>query len=176
MLIESRLRSRNLIAAAPRVAEPLERRTLLAATLDSGFAESTYVTGFDTPTAEAFAPDGRLFVLEKAGRVRVVNTSGQLQSTPVVTLSNVDTTQDRGLVGLTFDPNFAQNNYLYLWYTLTDSGGTRNRLSRFTVNGNTADANSERVIIESPMTTNIHTGGAMGFGADGYLYLGIGEG
>src|SRR3954447_7978180 len=119
--------------AAARMVESLECRTLLAATLDNGFAESTYVTGFDTPTAEAFAPDGRLFVLEKAGRVRVVSAAGQLQSTPLLTLSSVDITQDRGLVGLTFDPNFAQDNYLYLWYTPTDANGTRNRLSRFTV-------------------------------------------
>ena len=137
--------------AAKRMIEPLECRKLLAATLDAGFAESTYVTGFDTPTAEAFAPDGRLFVLEKAGRVRIVNTSGQLLPTPLVTLSNVDTTQDRGLVGLAFDPNFAQDNFLYLWYTRTDSSGTRNRLSRFTLSGNAADPSTERVIIESPI-------------------------
>jgi glucose/arabinose dehydrogenase len=156
--------------------ESLEGRTFFAATLDAGFAESTHVSGFDTPTAQAFAPDGRLFVLEKAGSVRIVSAGGQLQPTPLVTLSSVDTTQDRGLVGLTFDANFAQNNYLYLWYTRTDGSGTRNRLSRFTVSGNASDPATERVIIESPMTTNIHTGGAMGFGADGYLYLGVGEG
>src|SRR5215207_2974650 len=161
--------------AAARMIEALEPRALMAAQLDAGFAEAVYVGGFDTPTAQQFAPDGRLFVLEKAGRVRIVSAAGQLQNTPFVTIG-VDTEQDRGLVGIAFDPNFAQNNYLYLYYTKTDASGTRNRLSRFTANGNTAVNNSELVIIESPMTTNIHTGGAMGFGADGYLYLGIGEG
>src|SRR3954452_16044034 len=101
-----------------RMMESLEGRTLMAATLPAGFAETVYVAGFDTPTAQAFAPDGRLFVLEKAGKVRVVTAQGALNSTPFVSLA-VDTAQDRGLVSLAFDPNFQSNGYLYLWYTKT---------------------------------------------------------
>src|SRR3954468_18383155 len=109
--------SRNRVARRPhrssstsrrgthRMMEALEGRTLMAATLPAGFAESVYVAGFDTPTAQAFAPDGRLFVLEKAGDVRVVTAQGALVSTPFVHV-NVDTAQDRGLVSLAFDPNF----------------------------------------------------------------------
>src|SRR3954462_8055595 len=82
--------------SAHRMMESLEGRTLMAATLPAGFAESVYVAGFDTPTAQAFAPDGRLFVLEKSGKVRVVTAAGALNSTPFVSLT-VDTTQDRGL-------------------------------------------------------------------------------
>ena len=165
-------------ARAHQFVEPLEGRRLMAATLESGFEESVYVAGFDTPTAQAFAPDGRLFVLEKAGRVRVVTAGGALLSTPFLTVSP-DTAQDRGLVGLTFDPDFDQNGYLYVYYTKTDSAGTRNRLSRFSTDSNNPNAaapGSELILLESPMTTNIHTGGALAFGADGMLYLGVGEG
>lgn len=173
--------SRNTITRrAPRATsiESLEGRMLLAADLPAGFSESVYVAGFDTPTAQAFAPDGRLFVLEKAGKVRVVTAGGALNSTPFVSL-NVDTAQDRGLVALAFDPNFQSNGFLYLWYSKTDSAGTRTRLSRFTAsssNANIAQPGSELVLLEVPHATNIHTGGAMGFGADGMLYLGVGDG
>src|SRR5688572_15709209 len=128
---------RRSLSRAFRPSETLEGRTLMASQLPAGFAESVYVAGFDTPTAQAFAPDGRLFVLEKAGKVRVVTSGGALVSTPFVSLS-VDTAQDRGLVSLAFDPNFQANGYLYLWYTKTDGAGTRNRLSRFTASGNIA--------------------------------------
>ena len=63
----------------PRLVERLEPRTLLAAALPAGFTESVWASGFNTPTAQAFAPDGRLFVLEKAGNVRVVTADGTLR-------------------------------------------------------------------------------------------------
>jgi glucose/arabinose dehydrogenase len=157
--------------------ESLECRALLSA-LPPGFQETVFAQGFDTPTAQAFAPDGRLFVTEKAGNVRVVKPDGTLLPTPFLSLSP-ETTQDRGLVGLALDPKFNSNGYVYLWWTKSDAGGTRNRLSRFTrsaANPNVADPDSELVLIESPHTTNVHTGGAMGFGADGMFYLGVGDG
>ena len=158
-------------------AEPLEGRVLLS-TLPPGFQETVWTQGFNTPTAQAFAPDGRLFVTEKGGNVRVVTPAGTLLSAPFVSVAP-DTTQDRGLVGLAFDPGFQSNRYLYLWWTKSDATGTRNRLSRFTASAtspNLAAAGSEVVLLESPMATTIHTGGAMGFGADGMLYLAVGDG
>src|SRR5688572_31678545 len=114
MLMFRRFRS-DKSARRPRhqSVETLESRDLMAATLPAGFQETTYVSGFDTPTAQAFAPDGRLFVLEKAGKVRVVSSAGTLRSTPFVTVQPA-TDQDRGLVALTFDPNFAANGRLYV--------------------------------------------------------------
>lgn len=161
-----------------RPIETLESRQLMAATLPAGFQETTFATGLDTPTAQAFAPDGRLFVLEKWGNVRVITRQGQLLPTPFLTVAP-DTQQDRGLVGLAFDPNFNLNHYIYVYYTKTDTAGTRNRLSRFTASTSSPDLvqpNTETPIIEIPHTTNIHTGGAMGFGKDGMLYLGVGDG
>ena len=164
-----------------RWCEGLEPRWLLASTLPAGFDERVYSHGFDTPTAQAFAPDGRLFVLEKAGRVRVVGNDGRALAAPFVTVG-VDAEQDRGLVGVAFDPDFATNGHLYLYYTTpaaSGGGAVVNRLSRFTASAtdaNVAAPGSERPIIEVPMTETIHTGGAMAFGADGMLYLGTGDG
>ena len=86
-----------------------------AATLPSGFAETQVATGLAAPTAMAFAPDGRLFVTEQGGRLRVIK-NGTLLATPFLTVS-VNSSGERGLLGVTFDPNFAFNQYVYVYYT-----------------------------------------------------------
>jgi len=148
---------------------------MLAATLPAGFTETQYVGGLNNPTAMEFAPDGRLFILEKGGTVRVVTASGNLLPTPFVSLA-VQNEGDRGLVGIAFDPNFAQNGHVYLYYTRTNGS---NRLSRFTASSTNPDVvgtDTMRVLIDGlPMDTTIHTGGVLEFGADGMLYLGVGD-
>jgi len=81
-----------------------------------GFDEETVAEGIDKPTAFAYAPDGRLFIAEKAGRVRIVGAAGELLATPFATVS-VNTNNDRGLIGLAVDPDFLVNHYIYLAYT-----------------------------------------------------------
>ncbi|CAK9086093.1 HHIP-like protein 1 [Durusdinium trenchii] len=156
--------------------EALESRELLAV-LPAGFQETRVAEGLSTPTDMEFSPDGRLFVLEKGGRVRIVE-SGVLLAEPFLTISP-NTEGERGLLGLAFDPEFENNGYVYIYYTR--SGITpANRLSRFTVSNfddNVADPTSELVLLDDiPVAANIHNGGAMAFGHDGMLYLGIGDG
>ena len=89
-----------------------------AATLPTGFEERTVVSGLTAPTAVAWAPDGRMFVAEKGGKVRVVTAAGALVSKPLIDISDhVNTNGDRGLLGLAVDSSFASNRYLYLLYT-----------------------------------------------------------
>ena len=146
-----------------------------AATLPSGFTESQ--VGSDLggpPTAMAFAPDGRLFVCLQTGQLRVIK-NGSLLSTPFVTLS-VNSSGERGLLGVAFDPDFASNHYVYVYYT-TSSSPIHNRVSRFTANGDVAADNSEVAILELndlSGATN-HNGGAIHFGPDGKLYVAVGE-
>src|SRR5205814_1345223 len=90
--------------------EALEDR-LTPTTLPAGFSETTLASGITAPTAMEFAPDGRLFVLEQTGNVRVISAAGALQATPFLSLT-VDTAGERGLLGIAFDPNFASNNFL----------------------------------------------------------------
>ena len=80
-----------------------------AATVPTGFTDSTVVTGLTNPTAMAFAPDGRIFVCEQGGRLRVIK-NGVLLPTPFVTLT-VDSAGERGLLGIAFDPNFVLINW-----------------------------------------------------------------
>lgn len=154
--------------------EPVGSVTLAATVLDSGFTDSTIVSGISNATAMAFAPDGRLFVCQQTGQLRVVK-NGTLLATPFLTVS-VDSAGERGLLGVTFDPNFAANHYVYVYYT-TPSGGTHNRISRFTANGDVAAVGSELQLVNLPglsAATN-HNGGALHFGNDGKLYVALGE-
>lgn len=145
-----------------------------AATLLSGFVDEQVTEGLENATAMAFAPDGRIFVTEQRGTVRVVK-NGALLATPFVTVS-VDDAGERGLLGLTFDPEFASNGFVYVYYTAT-TPAVHNRISRFTASGDVAVAGSERILLEldNLASATNHNGGALHFGADGKLYVAVGE-
>jgi glucose/arabinose dehydrogenase len=144
-----------------------------AATLPGGFTEALVASGLSSPTAMQFAPDGRLFVCEQGGRLRVIK-NGQLLSTPFLTVT-VSSVGERGLLGVAFDPNFAVNQFVYVYYTAT-SPTIHNRVSRFTANGDVAVAGSETILLElENLNATNHNGGALAFGADGKLYVAVGE-
>lgn len=144
-----------------------------AATLPAGFTESA-ISGLSGPTAMQIAPDGRIFVCEQGGALRVIK-NGALLTAPFVTLS-VDPSGERGLLGIAFDPNFATNNFLYLYYTVP-STPRRNRVSRFTANGDVVVPGSEAIIwqLDTLSGATNHNGGAIHFGPDGKLYIAVGE-
>ncbi|MCM5678642.1 PQQ-dependent sugar dehydrogenase [Schlegelella sp. S2-27] len=143
------------------------------ADLPQGFIRTTYAGGLSNATAFAQAPDGRFFVAQQGGQLRVVK-NGALLSTPFVQLA-VDSSGERGLIGVALHPDFASNGWVYVHYTTTQ-GGTRNRISRFVANGDVA-AGAETVLVNLPdlsSATN-HNGGAMHFGSDGKLYVAVGD-
>src|SRR5688572_3641359 len=106
------------------------------------FAQQLVVNGITYPTAMAFAPDGRIFVAEQAGKLRVIKNN-ILLPTPFVTLT-VSFTGERGLIGIALDPDFTTNKYIYLYYTVPGSPA-HNRISRFTANGDVAQSGSESI-------------------------------
>ncbi|HET9473682.1 MAG TPA: PQQ-dependent sugar dehydrogenase, partial [Steroidobacteraceae bacterium] len=148
-----------------------------AATLPNGFAETRVATGLASPTAMSIAPDGRIFVAQQGGALRVVK-NGALLSQPFVTVS-VNSSGERGLLGVAFDPNFATNNFVYVYYT-TSSSPIHNRVSRFTAsaaNPDVAAAGSEVQLLNLPALSSAtnHNGGAIHFGTDGRLYIAVGD-
>ncbi|MEX2182199.1 MAG: PQQ-dependent sugar dehydrogenase [Gemmatimonadaceae bacterium] len=143
--------------------------------LPEGFTRTTFVSGMgSTPTAMAFAPDGRLFVTEQFGALRVVK-AGVLLAEPFLTLP-VDGSGERGLLGIAFDPDFEITGWVYVYHTST-VGGAHNRISRFTADGDVAVAGSEVVLVALPELPDggRHNGGAMRFGVDGKLYVAVGD-
>jgi glucose/arabinose dehydrogenase len=145
-----------------------------AATLPTGFTETLVANGLSNPTAFAFAPDGRIFVAQQGGQLRVIK-NGTLLATPFLTVT-VSSVGERGLLGVAFDPDFATNQFVYVYYTAT-TPAIHNRVSRFTASGDTAVAGSETIILElnNLSTATNHNGGAMHFGPDGKLYIAVGE-
>jgi glucose/arabinose dehydrogenase len=164
------------ISATLNLAQTPKSRTVLASNLLQGFQDEKVVAGFTNPTAMQFAPDGRLFVSEKAGKLRIIK-NGALLTTPFLTV-NVNTNAERGLQGVAFDPNFATNRYVYIYYT--NEATLKNRLSRFRAditNPDIAEAGSETVLVDNIASdAAIHNGGAIHFGKDGKLYFSTGDG
>ncbi len=153
--------------------ERLEDR-LTPATLPAGFTETPLATGLTSPTAMELAPDGRIFIAEQGGTLRVV-TGSQLQAAPFLIL-NVSSQGERGLLGIAFDPNFASNRFFYVYYT-TATSPIHNRVSRFTAGDTAAVPGSEIPIVELDNLSSAtnHNGGAIHFGPDGKLYIAVGD-
>jgi len=145
-----------------------------ATTLLPEFSEILVAGNITEPTAMTFAPDGRLFVAQQDGDLRVIK-NGVLLTTPFLHV-NVDSSGERGLLGIAFDPDFATNKYIYIYYT-TASSPIHNRVSRFTANGDVVVAGSEVPIfnLDNLSGATNHNGGAIHFGADDKLYIGVGE-
>ena len=141
-------------------------------TLPANFSQVLVANGISNPTVMAFAPDGRIFVAQQTGQLRVIK-NGALLTTPFVSLP-VSSSGERGLLGIAFDPNFTTNQYVYLYYTNTTP---RNQISRFTANGDVALAGSEVLVLalDALSSATNHNGGTMQFGPDGKLYIGVGE-
>jgi glucose/arabinose dehydrogenase len=144
------------------------------ATVPPGFSSSVFAGALNNPTAMDFAPDGRLFVCEQGGALRVVK-NGALLAKPFITLP-VDSDGERGLLGVAFDPAFASNNYVYVYYT-SKTPATHNRVSRFTASGDTASSASELILLELDNLSGAtnHNGGAIHFGPDSMLYIAAGD-
>ena len=145
-----------------------------AATVPAGFTDAVVASGLNNPTAMALAPDGRIFVCQQGGALRVIK-NGVLLATPFLTVP-VDSSGERGLLGVAFDPNFVSNQLIYIYYTAT-TPTIHNRISRFTANGDVALAGSETIVMEMPnlSTATNHNGGAIHFGPDGLLYVAVGD-
>ena len=149
-----------------------------AATAPLALRLQEVVTGLSAPTfLTAPAGDSRLFIVERAGRIRVVE-NGNLLPTPFLDISNLtSTTGERGLLSMVFHPQYASNGYFFLYYTNLAGDIVIERRQVSAGNANVADALSGLTVltIAHPTYTN-HYGGLASFGPDGYLYVGTGDG
>jgi glucose/arabinose dehydrogenase len=140
----------------------------------SSFSQATLVSGFGSQlTAIAVAPDGRLFVTEKDGAIRVVR-DGLLNPVAFATV-DVASGSERGLLGIALSPDFGTTGFVYVYYT-TSEGGVHNRISRFQALGDVASS-VEQVLVNLPALSSAenHNGGALAFGNDDMLYAAVGD-
>jgi uncharacterized repeat protein (TIGR03806 family) len=149
------------------------------AELVDGFVEEKVAQGITGAVAMAIAPDGRIFVCEQTGALRIVK-GGTLLPEPFVSIA-VDSYWERGLIGVALDPHFPAQPYVYV-HSVPAQPFPHHRISRFTAKGDVAEAESEKILFEgddqrkavSPIPAG-HQGGALHFGLDGKLYFGIGD-
>jgi glucose/arabinose dehydrogenase len=139
-----------------------------------GLTRSFVAGGLRAPTAMAFAPDGRIFVTEQGGDLRVIE-NGELLVEPFASL-RVDSRKERGLLGVALDPDFVTNGYVYVYHT-TATDPVHNRIVRFTADTNVAAPGSYTRIfdLDKLSAKQSHNGGALHFGVDGKLYVAVGD-
>lgn len=135
-----------------------------------------FATGFSSPICVKNVGDDRLFVVEKDGVIKILNSDGSIEPIPFLDINGrISSGGERGLLGLAFHPNYAVNGYFYLNYT-NNAGDTV--ISRFTRSSeNIADEDSELILMTISQPYDNHNGGDIHFGPnDGYLYTGLGDG
>lgn len=135
----------------------------------------SFGTGFTSPVEITHAGDSRLFVVEQTGRIKILNTNGSVNPTPFLNISTIISTgSERGLLGLAFHPNYTSNGYFFVNYTNT-AGNTV--IARYSVSGNADIANTTgQILMTITQPFSNHNGGCLKFGADGYLYIAMGDG
>ncbi|GIE78528.1 hypothetical protein Aph02nite_44780 [Actinoplanes philippinensis] len=144
------------------------------ASLTESFEKITLDSNTSNPMELDIADDGRVFYVERDGRVRIIKPG----TGTTVTAADLDvfTGNEDGLIGIRLDPDFADNGWVYLYYARND-GVARNLLSRFTVTGDTIDPATEKVVLQvnTQRNTCCHAGGSMTFDSAGNLYLATGD-
>lgn len=133
---------------------------------------SDFVTGLEVPWDMAFDSTGQLFFTERPGRVKVRQTNGQVNT--ILNLESVASVGESGMTGMTLHPDFANNRFVYLYYTYRKSGNILNRVSRFEYKED--QLVSEKVLVDDIPGGSIHNGGRMRFGPDKKLYILTGDG
>ncbi|GIJ74895.1 PQQ-dependent sugar dehydrogenase [Virgisporangium ochraceum] len=171
-------------------------RPASAVALPSGFQEQIVFSGLSSPVDLEFAADGRVFVAEKGGRIKVFDDLADTTPTVFADLSaNVHNQWDRGLLGMVLAPNFPTNPYVYVLYTYDAPPGqvapvwndvcanandgrcvVTGRLSRLQANGNTMTGTEQVLLHDWCQQFPSHSIGDIAFGADGMLYVAAGDG
>jgi len=162
-------------SASPAVREPLP---LLQQPVVP-YQVELYAGGINFPVKMAWAPDGRLFVTEKAGSVRVISADGKLQADPVIQIPT-NAEGEQGLLGLAIDPDFENNHYIWAYHTWSDPNQEEStpihRVVRFVEqNGVGSDLQVAWSIPDAFAESTILNGGEIGFGKDGMLYVSPGS-
>ncbi len=137
-----------------------------------------FAISFNRPVDITHCGDSRLFIVEQGGKIWILDSLGVRQQTAFLNIDNrvIDTGNERGLLGLAFHPDYAQNGWFFVNYVKNDGHTRIARFTRSASNPTVADPDSELTILEQTQPFSNHKGGCVKFGPDGYLYIGLGDG
>lgn len=140
---------------------------------ENRFTKNVLGNNFDEPTEMTILPDSRIIFIERKGAVKLYDP--KTDSINQINTFNVWTKYEDGMLGITADPDFAKNNWLYIYYSHPEKSA--NVLSRFVFDGKKVDQASEVQILEVPTQRDkcCHTGGSLTFAPDGNLFLSTGD-
>ncbi len=162
---------KKLLALAVFLISGLTIVPLVQAAPPTNFQTQAIITsGLSGPTGFDISPDGRIFILQRTGEVKIYK-NGQLLPQNFVTLPSI-ATGDRGLIGIAFDPNYETNKYVYFYYTGLDK---LNYLVRFKADKDVAYEDPVVLFNTESPSEQLHVGGAIAFGPDGKLYFTVGD-
>lgn len=135
---------------------------------------SVVAQDLDTPWALAFLPDKSILFTERKGTVQFIDPNGNLQQQPIATISEVREISEGGLLGIAIDPEFEDNNFVYMYYTYgSNNQNTSNRVVRYRFVNNTLT--DRTILVDAIPGAPNHDGGRIKFGPDGYLYITTGD-
>jgi glucose/arabinose dehydrogenase len=136
-----------------------------------------FASGLSGITDIKHAGDERLFVVEQQGRIKILDLNGTINPDNFLNITpKVSSGGERGLLGLAFSPDYANDGYFYVNYTNTSGNTVISRFSVSTNNPDKADSLSEMILMTINQPYTNHNGGHIAFGPDGYLYIGMGDG
>jgi glucose/arabinose dehydrogenase len=158
--------------------------TVSQAPPEASFELVQVASGFSIPL-DVQQPDdgsGRLFVVEQTGQIQIVQSDGTRAAAPFFDVTGrpgFTSGGETGLIGLAFHPNYANSPRFYVNYTRNNGSQLQTVIAEFTVSSssaNSADPNTENILLTIDQPTDIHKGGGLAFGKDGFLYIGLGDG
>jgi glucose/arabinose dehydrogenase len=133
--------------------------------------EEVIATNLAIPWDVAEEPEGRVLITERAGALKVMEKDGSIKTIAMIPVAVVS---ESGLTGIALHPNYAENSYLYLYYTYRDAGELMNKVVRYTLRGEVLT--EDKTILDRLAGGQIHNGGRLRFGPDGKLYVLTGDG
>ncbi len=137
-----------------------------------GYKVEEVVRGLYVPWSIAFTSEDRVLVNERNGNIRVIE-GGELLEAPLFTFEDVSEQSEAGLMGLTVDPNYEDNKYLYVCYAYAADGGLRDKIVRLVDEGDSARV--DKILLEDFPAAEVHAGCRIKFGPDGKLYVTTGD-